>query len=286
MNEMRDTAKPPRVLAVANQKGGVGKTTTAINLATALASVGERVLIVDLDPQGNASSGLGVYEHDRDVSIYDALTKRAALAAVAKPTAVPNLSLAPSTLDLLGLEREILAEADRVFRLRDAVLGLAGEGAAPPRFDYVIVDCPPSLNVLTLNALAAADAVLVPVQCEFFAMQGIVQLKRTIDEVRATVNPALEIQGVVLTMHDQRNKLSAQVVDEVREFFGDKVYATLIPRNVRMAEAPSFGKPGLIYDHKSAGSRAYIQLASELIERERQAVGPWPHGRDGASGAI
>ena len=273
MTETRDMAARPRVLAVANQKGGVGKTTTAINLATALASVGARVLIVDLDPQGNASSGLGIYEHDRDVSIYDALTKRVPLADAAKATAVPNLSLAPSTLDLLGLEREIVTEADRVFRLRDAVLGLAGDGDAPRRFDYVIADCPPSLNLLTLNALAAADAVLVPVQCEFFAMQGIVQLKRTIDEVRATVNPALEIQGVVLTMHDRRNKLSAQVVDEVREFFGDKVYGTLIPRNVRMDEAPSFGKPGLIYDHKCAGSRAYIQLASELIERERQATG-------------
>lgn len=261
----------PRVIAIANQKGGVGKTTTAINLGTALAAVGEAVLIIDLDPQGNASTGLGVGDRERSVSIYDVLMRRAPLAQALIRTSIPNLWLAASTLDLLGLERQILSAADRVFRLRDAVSAMAASPAAPA-ISYVIVDCPPSLNILTMNALTAAQSVLVPVQCEFFAMQGIVQLKRTIDEVRASVNPTLEIQGVVLTMYDQRNNLSQDVVAEVRAFFGDKVYETLIPRNVRVAEAPSFGKPILLYDHKCPGSQAYIRLASEMLERERQRI--------------
>ncbi len=260
-----------RVIALANQKGGVGKTTTAINLGTALAAVGETVLIVDLDPQGNASTGLGIYDKDRKVSTYDVLTRNAPLETAIVRTAIPNLHLAPSTLDLLGLERQILSSTDRAFRLRDAVTALGASHTAPP-FTYVLVDCPPSLNILTMNALTAAHSVLVPVQCEFFAMQGIVQLKRTIDEVRASLNPGLDIQGVVLTMYDQRNNLSQDVVNEVRAFFGDKVYATLIPRNVRVAEAPSFGKPILLYDHKCSGSQAYIQLATEMIDRERQRV--------------
>jgi chromosome partitioning protein len=263
----------PRVLAIANQKGGVGKTTTAINLGTALAAVGETVLIVDLDPQGNASTGLGLYEAERNVSTYDVLSGRARLAESIAGTSVPDLFVAPSTLDLLGLEREILSTRDRQYRLRDAVAALAAESREPAAaISYVIVDCPPSLNILTINALAAAGAVLVPVQCEYFAMQGIVQLKKTIDEVRSELNPDLDIQGVVMTMYDQRNKLSGEVEAEVRRFFGDKVYSTLVPRNVRVAEAPSFGQPLLLYDHKCPGSQAYIALASEMIGRERKAA--------------
>lgn len=263
-----------RVLAIANQKGGVGKTTTAINLGTALAAVDESVLIIDLDPQGNASTGLGVYEKDRSVSTYDVLTKRAGLEASITGTGLPNLFVAPSTLDLLGFEREVLSAPDRAFRLRDAIQAMTAEaeGIVDSRFSYVMIDCPPSLNILTLNALAAANAVLVPVQCEYYAMQGIVQLKRTLDEVRASLNPDLDIQGVILTMHDGRNNLSDQVVNEVRQFFGDKVYATMIPRNVRVAEAPSFGRPILLYDHKCSGSQAYIRLAGEMIERERERL--------------
>lgn len=263
-----------RVLAIANQKGGVGKTTTAINLGTALAAVDESVLIIDLDPQGNASTGLGVYEKDRSVSTYDVLTKRAGLEASITGTGLPNLFVAPSTLDLLGFEREVLSAPDRAFRLRDAIQAMTAEaeGIVDSRFSYVMIDCPPSLNILTLNALAAANAVLVPVQCEYYAMQGIVQLKRTLDEVRASLNPDLDIQGVILTMHDGRNNLSDQVVNEVRQFFGDKVYSTMIPRNVRVAEAPSFGRPILLYDHKCSGSQAYIRLAGEMIERERERL--------------
>lgn len=263
-----------RILAIANQKGGVGKTTTAINLGTALAAVEEKVLIIDLDPQGNASTGLGVYEKDRKVSTYDVLTKRASLEASVTGTGLPNLFVAPSTLDLLGFEREVLSAPDRAFRLRDAIQAMTAEaeGIVASRFSYVMIDCPPSLNILTLNALAAANAVLVPVQCEYYAMQGIVQLKRTLDEVRASLNPDLDIQGVVLTMHDGRNNLSDQVVHEVRQFFGDKVYSTMIPRNVRVAEAPSFGRPILLYDHKCSGSQAYIRLAGEVIERERERL--------------
>jgi len=263
-----------RVLAIANQKGGVGKTTTAINLGTALAAVDESVLIIDLDPQGNASTGLGVYEKDRSVSTYDVLTKRAGLEASITGTGLPNLFVSPSTLDLLGFEREVLSAPDRAFRLRDAIQAMTAEaeGIVDSRFSYVMIDCPPSLNILTLNALAAANAVLVPVQCEYYAMQGIVQLKRTLDEVRASLNPDLDIQGVILTMHDGRNNLSDQVVNEVRQFFGDKVYSTMIPRNVRVAEAPSFGRPILLYDHKCSGSQAYIRLAGEMIERERERL--------------
>ncbi len=263
----------PRVLAVANQKGGVGKTTTAINLGTALAAVGETVLIIDLDPQGNASTGLGIAEDDRVITSYDVLTSRATILQAALPTAVPSLFVVPANSDLVGLETELLSEQNRNFRLRDAVNALiAGQDAHPsaPRFTYLLVDCPPSLNTLTVNAMVAAHSVLVPVQCEFFALEGISQLRETIDGVRATLNPALEIHGVVLTMHDPRTNLSEEVAGEVRNFFGNKVYGTIIPRNVRVAEAPSHGKPILLYDHKCPGSQAYIALATEIIERERQ----------------
>lgn len=257
----------PRVITVANQKGGVGKTTTAINLATALAAIGESVLIVDLDPQGNASTGLGIDRHNRSLSSYDMLTGGASLGAAAVDTAVPGLSIVPSTLDLLGVEMEIAAAPDRVTRLKSA---LESHRAEENRFSYVLIDCPPSLNLLTLNSMAAADSVLVPLQCEFFALEGLSQLLQTVDQVRRTINPSLTIQGIVLTMFDGRNNLANQVVDDVRAHMGDKVYETIIPRNVRVSEAPSHGKPAILYDLKCAGSQAYLQLASEVIRRERR----------------
>ena len=260
-----------RILALANQKGGVGKTTTAINLGTALAAIGERVLVIDLDPQGNASTGLGVERRDRHVSTYDVMVGEATLLQVARPTAVPNLSIAPSTLDLLGVELEIANEKDRSFRLRNALNTLVNDLiGSTDAFTYVLVDCPPSLNLLTVNALAAADSVLVPLQCEFFALEGLSQLLSTVEQVRRSLNPALTIHGIVLTMFDPRNNLAAQVVADVRQFMGDKVYETVIPRNVRVSEAPSHGKPVLLYDLKCAGSQAYLKLASELIQREHQ----------------
>jgi chromosome partitioning protein len=265
-----------RVLAVANQKGGVGKTTTAINLGTALAAAGERTLVIDLDPQGNAGTGLGIPEEQRHVSTYDVLAGAAALEqAMVETPVVPGLFVAPSTRDLAGLEPEISSAPNRAYFLRDAIVSLrASEQERPEaeRLRYVLIDCPPSLNILTLNAMAAADSVLVPVQCEFFALEGITQLKETIDFVRASLNPSLEIHGVVLTMHDSRTKLADEVSAEVRSFFGEKVFSTVIPRNVRVAEAPSHGKPILLYDYKSPGSKAYIQLAAELMEREAQAA--------------
>ncbi len=257
----------PRIITVANQKGGVGKTTTAINLATALAAIGEKVLIVDLDPQGNASTGLGINRQDRVVSSYDVLTGELDLIAATVPTAVPGLSIVPSTLDLLGIEMEIASAPDRVLKLRNAIRKASVEGAP---FSYILIDCPPSLNLLTLNSMAAADSVLVPLQCEFFALEGLSQLLETVDQVRSSINPELTIQGIVLTMYDGRNNLANQVVDDVRAHMGEKVYETIIPRNVRVSEAPSYGKPAILYDLKCAGSQAYLQLASEVIRRERR----------------
>ena len=256
----------PRIITIANQKGGVGKTTTAINLSTALSAIGERVLLVDLDPQGNASTGLGIDRRDRKASSYDVLTGGLGVAAAAVPTAVPGLSIVASTLDLLGVEMEIAGSPDRVLRLRKA---LRAE-AVGDSWTYVLVDCPPSLNLLTLNAMAAADSVLVPLQCEFFALEGLSQLLETVDEVRRSVNPALTIQGIVMTMYDGRNNLANQVVDDVRSHLGEKVYRTIIPRNVRVSEAPSYGKPAILYDLKCSGSQAYLQLASEVIRQERK----------------
>jgi chromosome partitioning protein len=258
----------PRVLALANQKGGVGKTTTAINLGTALAAIGERVLILDLDPQGNASTGLGIDRKSRRVSTYHVLAGEASLSAAIVETVVPRLHVAPSTLDLLGLELEIAHQRNRAYRLRLAIEGLAGTMGNDP-FTYVLIDCPPSLNLLTINALTASDAVLVPLQCEFFALEGLSQLLKTVDQVRSTLNPRLSIHGIVLTMFDPRNNLSGQVVADVRQFMGNKVYETMIPRNVRVSEAPSHGKPVLLYDLKCSGSQAYLKLASEVIQRER-----------------
>ncbi|MBL0936846.1 MAG: ParA family protein [Rhizobiaceae bacterium] len=256
----------PRIITVANQKGGVGKTTTAINLATALSAIGERVLIVDLDPQGNASTGLGIERAERAISSYDLLIGEATIAQSAVKTAVPGLSVVPSTLDLLGVEMEISAKPDRAVRLRDAIQSANGGAAS---YDYILIDCPPSLNLLTLNSMAAADSVLVPLQCEFFALEGLSQLLHTVDQVRANLNPRLTIQGIVMTMFDGRNNLANQVVQDVRTHMGDKVYDTVIPRNVRVSEAPSYGKPAILYDLKCSGSQAYLQLASEVIRRER-----------------
>ena len=260
--------QPLRVLSISNQKGGVGKTTTAINLATALAAIGERVLILDLDPQGNASTGLGVPRQRRSTTVYDVLMNEAPLAEAIMPTALPGLSLAPADPDLSGIELELGHATGRSFRLREALVPLR-EDTSKDRFTYVLIACPPSLNLVTVNAMSAADAVLVPLQCEFFALEGLTQLMRTVELVRGSLNPALEIQGVVLTMYDRRNALSEQVAKDVRSHFGDKVYQTVIPRNVRVSEAPSFGKPVLIYDLKCAGSQAYLKLARELVGRER-----------------
>ncbi|MHB0951608.1 MAG: ParA family protein [Allorhizobium sp.] len=254
-----------RIITIANQKGGVGKTTTAINLATALAAIGERVLIVDLDPQGNASTGLGIERRERKYSSYDILIGTHRVEDAALQTAVPNLSIVPSTLDLLGLEMEISQQVDRVFRLKKAL-----QAADAQQYTYILIDCPPSFNLLTMNAMAAAHSVLVPLQCEFFALEGLSQLLETINQVRLSVNPTLDIQGIVLTMFDSRNNLAQQVVSDVRTHLGEKVYTTLIPRNVRVSEAPSYGKPAILYDLKCAGSQAYLQLASEVIQRERQ----------------
>ncbi|MGH6869957.1 MAG: ParA family protein [Rhizomicrobium sp.] len=260
-------AKRPRVLVVANQKGGVGKTTTAINLGTALAAVGQPTLVVDMDPQGNASTGLGIHRPDRKVTSYDVLMGEARLADAVMPTRIPGLSLVPSTVDLSGAELELIDVARRNYRLKDAIQAYGTQGEPP--FSYILIDCPPSLTLLTVNAMCAADAVVVPLQCEFFALEGLTQLLNTIERVRANLNPALEIQGVVLTMFDKRNNLSDQVAADVREHLGDKVYRTIIPRNVRISEAPSHGLPALVYDLRCPGSQAYIKLAGELIQRER-----------------
>jgi chromosome partitioning protein len=259
-----------RVLVVANQKGGVGKTTTAINLGTALAAIGERVLIIDLDPQGNASTGLGIDRRNRGISTYDVMMGEEPLKGAIKETAVPRLWIAPATLDLLGVELEIAPHKDRAHRLRNAVRRLAEDQLSDPeRFTYILIDCPPSLNLLTINALTASDSVLVPLQCEFFALEGLSQLLATVEQVKKSLNADLSIHGIVLTMYDPRNNLATQVVADVRGFMGDKVYDTIIPRNVRVSEAPSYGKPVLLYDLKCTGSQAYLRLASEVIQRER-----------------
>ena len=261
-------APAPRVLALANQKGGVGKTTTAINLGTALAAIGEKVLIVDIDPQGNASTGLGVPRQARKATVYDVVVDEQPAAGAILKTAVPGLHLIASDPELSGVEIELGQAPRRSYRLRDALTAMRDDPRAEA-YTYVLIDCPPSLNLLTVNAMTAADAVLVPLQCEFFALEGLTQLMRTVELVRGSLNPRLEIQGVVLTMFDRRNSLSELVARDVREHFGEKVYQTVIPRNVRISEAPSFGKPALIYDLRCAGSQAYISLAREMITRER-----------------
>jgi len=255
----------PRILAVANQKGGVGKTTTAINLGTALAAVGERVLVIDLDPQGNASTGLGVPRGTATLSTYHVLIGEELLHSVIVESGIPRLHCAPSTMDLLGAELELAALNRKTYRLQDAIVH---EAPVREGYSYILIDCPPSLNLLTINALCAADAIIVPLQCEFFALEGLSQLLRTVERVRTSLNSRLEVQGVVLTMFDRRNALSEQVAHDVRSVLGDKVYQTVIPRNVRVSEAPSHGKPVLLYDSACTGSQAYIKLASEMIRRE------------------
>ncbi|ANC92575.1 chromosome partitioning protein ParA [Azospirillum sp. TSH100] len=253
-----------RVVAIANQKGGVGKTTTTINLATALAVIGKRVLVIDLDPQGNASTGLGIPRSDRRVGIYDVLFDDVSLEEAATPSSVPNLSIITSSVDLSGAEIELVGAERREFRLREAVANSALE------YDYVLIDCPPALGLLTLNALVASHAVMVPLQCEFYALEGLSHLVRTIERVKRAFNPNLDIHGVVLTMFDKRNNLSDMVAADVRGFFGEKVYDTVIPRNVKVSEAPSHGKPVLIYDMRCPGSQAYIHLAGEVLRREKR----------------
>jgi chromosome partitioning protein len=258
----------PRIICLANQKGGVGKTTTAINLGTALAAIGVPVLLVDIDPQGNASTGLGIDRAARDKTSFDVLLGEVPLAEAICGTAVPGFDLLPASMDLLGIEVELAENPRRLHRLADEIAAFQANNNSGKSYEYILIDCPPSLNMLTLNAMVAAQSVLVPLQCEFFALEGLSQLLQTIEQVRDSLNPALDIQGIVLTMFDLRNNLSGQVENDVRGHFGELVYQSVIPRNVRVSEAPSFGKPALLYDHKCAGSQAYMRLASELIQRE------------------
>ena len=256
------SVQTPRLLAIANQKGGVGKTTTAINMATALCAIGKKVLLVDLDPQGNASTGLGVRRSLIRNSVYDVLFEAVDITEAAVKTKVPGLSVVPSSVHLSGAEIELVTAHNSEFRLRAAL-------RKPLAYDYVIIDCPPSLNLLTLNALVAAQSIIVPLQCEFYALEGLSHLSKTVERVRKTFNPELDIHGVVLTMYDSRNNLSRMVEEDVRGHFGDKVYKTVIPRNVRLSEAPSYGLPAIVYDMRCAGAQDYIKLAKEIIRRER-----------------
>lgn len=257
--------KARKILAIVNQKGGVGKTTTTVNLATALAAVGRKVLLIDFDPQGNASTGLGIESGAREVTSYEILMGHATAEEAIQKTAIPNLHAITATIDLSGAEIEMVGMMRREFLLKKALLSLE------KHYDYILIDCPPSLGLLTINALAVADSVLVPLQCEFYALEGVSHLVRTIEMVKENLNPNLKVEGIVLTMYDRRNRLTDQIESDVRAYFGEKVFKAVIPRNVRISEAPSHGKPALIYDMHCAGSQAYIQLARELLKREKQA---------------
>jgi chromosome partitioning protein len=266
VNTRQKQKRIPRILAVANQKGGVGKTTTSVNLATALSAIGQKVLLVDLDPQGNASTGLGISRKTLRTSTYDIIFGDVTVEETVKKTRVPGLDVLPSSIHLSGAEIELVGSARREYRLQEAF-------RTPMDYDYVIIDCPPSLSLLTLNALVASDSIVVPLQCEFYALEGLSHLVKTIERVQKTFNPRLDIHGVVLTMFDKRNNLSEQVAQDVRKYFGDKVYNSVIPRNVRLSEAPSFGLPAIVYDMKCTGAKAYISLAKEVIAREKKIIG-------------
>lgn len=256
----------PRIIAIANRKGGVGKTTTTVNVATAMAAVGKKVLIIDLDPQSNASTSLGVDKHGHFVSSYEVIIGQNKLNEAVIWTEIPNLSLVPAIPDLAGAEIELIDHPQREFCLRNAL------GKTVSAYDYVLIDCPPSLSLITINALVAADAVIVPLQCEYLALEGVTDLISNINQIKRRFNPKLELQGVVLTMYDGRNNLTQMVEEDVRSFFGKKVYNTVIPRNVRVSEAPSHGKPVLLYDFKCPGSKAYISLAGEVLKREKELI--------------
>lgn len=270
MNHIKNTsnslivAPRTRYISIANQKGGVGKTTTAINLATGLAAVGQTVLVVDLDPQGNASTGLGIDRADRSNGTYELLFGECNLDTAAHKSKVPNLYVVPSSVHLSGAEIELIDEENREKRIKLAMQ------ASDRFYNYVIFDCPPSLNLLTLNALVASDGIMVPLQCEFFALEGLSNLVNTVERIKKSYNPSLVLEGIVLTMFDRRNNLSLEVEENVREHFGDIVFDTVIPRNVKVSEAPSFGLPAIIYDMKCSGSAAYIKLAKEMIKKEKE----------------
>jgi len=260
--------KETQIFALANQKGGVGKTTTTLNLGCAIAGAGESVLIIDLDPQGNASTGLGINKDDREFSSYDILTGEKDINQIKMETIVDNLHIVPSTLDLLGLEAVLANDNEKSYKLKRAIEKLNKD--VEKKYGYILIDCPPSLNLITINALAAANGIIVPLQCEFYALEGLGQLLETVDHVRNTLNKDLLIHGVLLTMFDERNNLSGQVAKDVRDFMGDKVYKTVIPRNVRVSEAPSYGKPVMLYDHKCIGSQAYLNLAAEVLKKDNK----------------
>jgi len=255
-----------KIIAISNQKGGVGKTTTAINLSTALAAIGQNVLVIDLDPQGNASTGLGINYNEREKTIYDVLSNQTKIHEAVHKTNISNLSIIPSTVDLSGIEPELANETDRAYVLKNILTSTQ----ALDEYDFVFIDCPPALSLLTVMAMTVADSIIVPLQCEFFALEGLSQLIKTIDRVKNNLNPDLHIDGIVLTMFDGRNKLSSQVADDVKAHLKEQVYETIIPRNVRVSEAPSFGMPALIYDHRASGSQAYIRLANEIIKQNNK----------------
>ncbi len=253
-------------IAIVNQKGGVGKTTTAINLATALASIGRRVLLVDLDPQGNASTGLDISQESRELNSYDLFTHGSCIKKIIKQTIIPNLDIIPANIDLSGAEIELLSRDKREYAFKEQLEKITTS------YEYIFVDCPPSLSILTINALVAVDSVIIPLQCEFFALEGLTQLLNTIHLIQKKLNPLLKIEGILLTMYDRRYNLTSQVEEDVRTNMKDITFKTIIPRNVRLSEAPSHGRPAIIYDHRCIGSLAYIDLAKEILERENDKV--------------